>query len=344
MVLLYIPSRIVKINAELIKKNEVPLSFDDLESETGSSIGLVVSAIFSLIIASMIYFRVVNGINFISWGILFGIITSIIIIKGDKTILGLFYFLDPNGAIYLFHLHKLKGVKEKASFIQDIQKEKSENIKDIYVAKLTKLSNELSEHKNKLQYEYIENIITSQIERLKDPNLTLTERLELHEKTDEMIAAVLKDSKDIVKITHAIEASRPLRDKIADFVGLTEEEQIEGISLGLISEDQKFLWNKDIQSKIKRGKTDFDNRKFKEQDQILFANSILQEYPINSQQISELIEKLNTHQLVTEQIIGTEIYGLEFCRFSTINRDFIVIFKDKSNSILIHCLHENRIK
>jgi len=132
------------------------------------SMGMVISAIFSIVIASMIYFRVKGGVSFVTWGTFFGIMLSSMVHKADKTILGILYFLDPRGAINFFKIIQLKSEVEDERDLAEVEMELGSLTKAQMQRKALRLANELDQELHRVQFQEGERKIRALIDKLRD--------------------------------------------------------------------------------------------------------------------------------------------------------------------------------
>ena len=97
-------------------------------------LGMVVSAIFSVAISSMIYFHIRDGISFVTWGVSFGILMSIMFLSSQKILLGLLYFLEPSSAENLYEIMQLKRSAEERKISQETRKINTMKVEDTSTA------------------------------------------------------------------------------------------------------------------------------------------------------------------------------------------------------------------
>jgi hypothetical protein len=300
--------------------------------------GMVIAALFSIVIASMIYFRVKGGIAFVSWGVGFGVLLAAMKLKGDKLILCFLYFLDPQGGESLYQLIKLKERVQGQKDQSDLEVEVGALHKEEMAAKVLRLANELEQELFQLQFKMGEQRVKDLIQGLRDAANLSPEEQEVKIAQITGVIGQLRLQQAIPRqLPEADYSSRSLGEKVALSVGLTENEIKEAIAERLIDEKQYFLWTPPNQSKIRIALADFDENRFKGTPPIYVAESIADYMLRNKFILERIVEVVSAEDgAILNPIRGGEGKGLLELEVSTVMRLYsCVVRRGAEGSLLL---------
>lgn len=302
------------------------------------SLGMIISATFSIVIASMIYFGVKGGISFVTWGTFFGITLSAMIHKADKTILSMLYFLDPRGAINLFKILKLKSEVEDAQDLGEVELELGALTKAQMKTKALRLANELDQALHKVQFEEGERKIRALIDRLKDSDrLPPGEQERILGEVTDVITRLRTEQKIPQALPKPDYSSLSIGEKIVQQIGLSESEIEQALSEGLINPKQSNLWTPSNQAKIRVALKEFEEEKYRGKTPIYIANSWASFFESNRHLLEIIVTLLTSDSgFASQEIKGAEKYSLFEVVFSTAAREYSAVVRNgKDGSILV---------
>jgi len=306
--------------------------------------GVFISSMFSIIIASMIYFRVTNGISFVTWGVIFGVILSSLFIDSDKLILSIFYFLEPRGAINLYNIIKLKSEVQDEKDRCDTEREKSQLTKYKMTSIALRLANELEDELAKVQFNKGERKIRECIDILRQSNdLPDYEQSRIVEDIKYMIND-LRTKENIPQSIPALDyKTLSLDDKISNLVGLSDKEIEQAISEKKIKENQKHFWSVKNQKAIKIALQDFQNEEFNGTNGIFVAKSITNYFEKNPFFLEKITSILTSSEFDLKLIKGAEEHKLGGFILSSPSKSYsVIIRRGDDGSFLIVGFYERK--
>ncbi|MCX6204948.1 MAG: hypothetical protein NTY72_14265 [Bacteroidetes bacterium] len=338
-----------------VNQQDIDQSISDLKSLTYSksfsNLGLVVSAIFSILVITLVNIRTINvDLQYIiSFGVLLGLLLVALISRNEQTVLAMLSFLDPIGAKYLF---TLKSIKDKSDFelvklkdeseVQNIKTEilqqKTQLGKDYYRARLQSLIAEMDSLKNEEMFNIFESDLKEKIQQFKD--MSPRQKFLFLTNFEENIKKL--KTQDLAGMgTPVIDyESLSLEAKVANLIGLEISEIEVAVASLIINPLQKFIWTFPSQHKIKTAITDFD--KVDGYDgiaPIYLAKSISKYYLGNSQVVAEMMDVINKGEAKLSIIKGLEFLNLMEFRLTTPVKEFSVITKmGPKQEYLIHAI------
>lgn len=326
----------IKVPSEISKQSR---------SSVNETMGMVISAIFSIVIASMIYFRIRGGISFVTWGVFFGVTLSAMIHKADKTILGILYFLDPRGASNLYKILKLKSDVEDAQDLSEVEIEMGILGKADRRTEALRLANQLDQELSRLQFQQGEQKIRALIAKLRDSEqLPPEEQQRILADVTGVITTLRSEQKIPPMLPEVDYSSLSIGEKIAQLVGLTQAEIKEAIKESLIDEKQSYLWLPLNQTKIKRSVQEFDEEKYQGGDPILVPNSWVPFFESNQYLLERIVMILTgDDEFDLKGIKGAEKHNLSELVFSTAANEYSAVLKvGRNNSYLIHAVFDKQ--
>lgn len=323
-------------------------------SKSSSNLGDIVSAIFSMLIITLVNIRSINtDLQYvISFGSLIGLLAIAYISRKDQTILAVLSLLDPNEAKYLYLLNEIRSMAEfEASrtrneaegykMERDITGQQINLERDKYRASLEKLVMELERKKNLVMYEVIKTDLNNKLAKfeLMSPREKF---LFLHEFENDLKQLQDNNLKGIDKPATDYE-SLPLEEKIATMIGLTEIEIQTAISNKLINESQKEIWTFQNQPKIKSAIIEFENKNdYDGFGNIYVAKSLTRYFQPTHTIVQQMMDTINQGEVKLQFIKGMEQLDMMEFRLDTPVKQYIVITRlGPKREFLIHAIIPN---
>lgn len=320
-------------------------------SKSSSNLGDIVSAIFSMLIITLVNIRTINtDLQYIiSFGSLIGLLLIGYISRKDQTILAMLSLLDPNEAKYLYLLNTIKNMAEfEASrtkneaegykMERDITGKQIELERDKYRASLEKLVKELERKKNQVMYEVIKTDLNDKLSRFEQMSprekfLFLSDfENDLKKLQDNNLSGIDKPAIDY--------ESLPLNEKIATLIGLTDGEIQEAIDTDMINAEQKFIWTFQNQPKIKSAILEFENQnEYEGFGNIYVAKSLTKYFPANHTVVQKMMDTINQSAAKLQFIKGMEQLDLMEFRIETPVKEYSIITRlGPKKEYLIHTI------
>jgi hypothetical protein len=249
----------------------IALPGPDAAEAGGETVSMLIAAIFSLVIAAITYFRS-DGINYVSWGVVLGVLAAAVMVKADKLTLSLLYFLDPRGASGLYHLLIVKD---------DVETEKSRGLREAELARLQneqrstsalRLANELEQELNKVTFEKGRERIQAMIDDLRSMKSSEEGEQERRVLNARRTIEQLRSHRDIPRLTAGSNLTA-LGDRVTAHVGLDDAELLEAESIGLISPTQRHLWTIDAQLLLGQAQDEIGNEQVRGKRPLLLSIS-----------------------------------------------------------------------
>lgn len=305
--------------------------------------GMVIAGLFSLVIAAMIYFRVRDGISFVPWGVFFGVLSSGIILNSDKLILSILFFLDPRGAVSLYHLIKLK---------EDVERERQRSEVEVEVGTLRnqerrtralQMANELDQELKEATFQRGERDFRNLIDSLRTAKNLSPEQLEDKIAEAENYIGLLRQTKQVPHmLPEADYSGLSNEEKMARHVGLAGEELEEAVAEGLIDPAQKFIWRSENQFRIRTAREDFSRNRVRGAFPVYLAESWSEYFEGNRLVLEKLVTSIAGEEaLQLTPIKGADALGLMVLEFNTIaNRYCAVIAEAQSGGFLVYGVFE----
>ncbi len=317
--------RSISVPDDLPTSEEGIITFTDKRNE---STGLVIAALFSLVIAAMIYFRNQGGIPFVSYGVLFGVVASGVVLKADKLILCLLFFLDPRGAINLFHLIKVRERVQQQKERSELEVEVGVWHKEERKTKALRLANELDQELSRAGFNKGERYLRSLIDSLQSPGGMSPEEQERKTLEAQEMIARLRSERTIPKVLPEVDYSTlSLGEKIAGFLGLTKDNIREAIAEGLIDETQSHLWTPEAQFRIGNAMNDFKENRIRGRAPVYIAESWVEFFNRNAYLLDRIVESLTSDSPASlRDLLGAN--GLVEMRFATVAREYSAVIQE----------------
>ena len=320
-------------------------------SKSSSNLGDIVSAIFSMLIITLVNIRTINtDLQYIiSFGSLIGLLAIAYISRKDQTILAMLSLLDPNEAKYLYLLNEIRNMAEfEASrtkneaegykMERDITVQKIDLERDKYRASLEKLVKELERKKNQVMYEVIKTDLNNKLARFEQMSpreqfLFLSEfENDLKKLQDNNLKGIPSPPTDYETL--------PLNEKIATLIGLTEKEIQDAIDSNLIKSSQKFIWSFLNQPKIKSAIVEFENQNdYEGFGNIYVAKSLTKYFPANHIVVQQMMDTITKNEAKLQFIKGMEQLDMMEFRIETPTKEYSVITRlGPKKEYLIHAI------
>lgn len=333
-----LPSKVSRSSTEVPKQEEVEGGKDKSPRLRlpGPALGILMSGLISIVIASIVHFRVREGVSFVTWGVLFGSLMSIIAFKADRNLLGLLFFLDPGGAENLFKLLSVKREVEDQKDLGEVERELTLLGKQKMKTAMEALANELDQHFTQAQFDDTRERVQSLIDKLKGSRgLPQAEQAVILQDVT-MAIDQLREKQSLPALPAPDYSSLSLGEKMEQFVGLSGNEIQEAEAEGLISGSQSHLWSIGLQTKVKLALDDFDKEDLRGNGPIFLANSWLPMVEANKHILQPLTDRLVS--ATPEEFIplkGAERAGLFEVHFGTVTKEYSAIVKRGSNSAIV---------
>jgi hypothetical protein len=338
-----------------LKEQDVDQSIAELKHLTYyksfSNWGVVVSAIFSTLIITLVNIRTIsNELQYIiSFGVLLGLLIVAFISRNEQTVLAMLSLLDPNGAKYLF---SLKSIKDKSEFElgklkdeSDVQNMKTGILtqkiqlgKDYYKARLKSLIAEMESLRNEEMFNIVEADFKEKIQLFKD--MSPRQKFLFLTSFEENIKKL--KAQDIAGLESPVidYENLSLDEKIANLIGLEPPEIEKAIETELINPSQKFIWNLQGQYKIKTAVSDFEKSDgYDGIPPIFVAKSLNKYYKGNDTIIATMMDVINKGEAKLNLIKGLEFLNLMEFRLTTPVKEYSVVTKmGPKQEFLIHTI------
>ena len=346
--------------SELIDKvnqQDIEQSISDLKSLTYyksfSNLGIIVSAIFSTLIITLVNIRTYNSElqYIISFGALLGVLLVAFISRNEQTVLAMLSLLDPNGAKYLF---TLKSVKDKSDFelgklkdesdVQNMKtgifQQKIQLGKDYYKSRLQSLIAEMESLKNEEMFNIVETDMKEKIRQFKD--MSPRQKFLFLSNFEINIKKLKAQDLEGLESPRIDYEGYSLEEKIANLIGLNDDEIEIAVTNSLINLGQKYIWNFESQYRIKTAVTDFDKQDgsgYEGISPIFVARSLNKYYLGNSQVVSEMMDIIHKGDAKLSIIKGLEFLNLMEFRLTTPIKEYSVVTKmGPKQEYLIHAI------
>lgn len=313
--------------------------------DVNARLGMVVSAIFSLLVASMIYFRMREGISFVIWGVVFGTFLSAMFLSFDKVVIGVFYFLNPAGAIYLYKLKKRKEQFDLQKLEIERVRQDGDLMKKMMKTDLIRKVQKIDMKATEIKYNEITTHMDSLIEKISRNDVPAKEKMRILDEVMQ-INKQLKDSDEEIKLQLPEPDYKDISygERMSILTGFDDNEIKELIIEDLIEEKQKYFWKEINQRKVRSAVNDFDNEKYTGKHPILIAKTWEYYFEKNPQILKALARKiLGKDKVEITHIKGTKQPKLFELRFSTQTRKYcaVVAVGLEDESYLIFGIFEN---
>jgi len=325
----------MKVKIPVIKEENYA---EDIETNDDSylTLGVIFSALFSLLIAGILYFHTKEGIQFVAWGTVFGILISRLILSDDKSILGLFSLIDPTSASSLFELNKIEEQVSKyrdkvAVYDEKENKLQEKNIlkKKIKKSKVQKKAYELEDKLDDIKIEYVDDVIKTMLQKLdSSKDLDPSERAMLADRITKLIRQLENNEIDYIYLDdtqHLLNSGTTnfsIEEKIKENYGLNDNETHDAITKNLIDKSQMYIWSKKSQLRLHRAIRELDKGEFQGGGPMYVVNSVTN-YIADNQQVldalSDAVISINHESL--DKLISVQGSGkrnLKELRFKTI--------------------------
>lgn len=320
-------------------------------NKSASSLGDIVSAIFSMLMITLVNIRTINtDLQYIiSFGSLIGLLAIAYIARKDQTILAMLSLLDPNEAKYLYLLNEIRNLAEfEASrtkneaegykMERDITEQQINLERDKYRASLEKLVMELERKKNQVLYDVIKTDLHDKLERFEQ--MSPREKfLFLNEFENDLKKLQDNNLKGIDRPAIDYE-SLPLNEKIATLIGLTDSEIQSAIDENLINPSQKFIWTFQNQPRIKTAIVEFENANdYEGFGNIYVAKSLTKYFPANHTVVQQMMDTINKSEAKLQFIKGMEHLDMMEFRVETPVKEYSIITRlGPKKEYLIHAI------
>ena len=304
-------------------------------------LGIIISAIIALII-SMIFLLHIEKYDFVTSGLILGILLSGLSIQSEKIALGLLYFMDPEEAETIFKTYILARARDQKQKEILIKKEvidlTSEYTKEKELGQLMAMKIALMK---KLEYRRSQKI-SMVVKEIDEGDLSI----------DEIIFKIREINRELPKLIETDAVLEPqnlpllddgsksysIGEKIGNLIGLEVSEVKDAIKEQLIAKNQSHIWLQSNMQQIKYSLYEFDRGEFTEYNQqICIPNSLKiflhhNEYIIRS--LAENILKLNLSDkpIKLELLKGSK--DLQIYYFSTHTKSYSAILKKSQEGIL----------
>lgn len=305
------------------------------------TLGMIVSGLFSIVISSMIYFHVKNGISFVTWGVSFGALLSIIFLDSKKLLLGILYFLEPSSADNIYEILKLKKYHEEYETSEVSRRIKLKQTENQRRKRAADIIYEIEDVRTRRVFEADEKRAKEILENLKDENLDTNEIHKLNNELDQLTAKIDKDSHKKIEKDKPLTIeykNKTIKEKIIENIGLTEKEISDAIDSNLIEASQAHIWSEDHQKIIRYAMEEADKGEYKGDTPIFVASSVVKlvvKYKI-IESLSRIIETENKLEL--SDILGSKKLK-EFIVKTPIHYYSVIIIPtlDNSSYFIVGC-------
>ncbi len=323
-------------------------------NEKTSIMGILISSMFALLIAGMVYLRVESGVQVVFWGVTFGILITIIVLKADKTLLGIFYFLEPDGAIKLFNIVQYEkdmksmkdmGQAEILNIQKDINKKKLQKIIRQQKASLDteekhenieSLKDEIKEAVKDIEYGTIRDELKDIVNKVKDQGLSKEEKRAYIFKLRELEEQLKVEGEQILYL-ESPDQNLTISEKIQKLSFLGKGEIEDAIKLNLIASSQKHIWSHDNIEIIKQGLIDFTNNNFFGSSPCFAAKNQMENFQNKMEVLKELTHIFLDNKENSIPIKGLENKNIYEIKFDVVSKSFSAVHTKTidGNSIFI---------
>ena len=326
-----------------VRSNKNKLNLKDRRKR--KRLGIMMSAIIAIIIAS-IFLLHVEKFEFITAGIILGILTSGLIVQGDKVALGLMYFVDPEKAESIFKTYILARAKDQTLEEIDHTKEVIELTSDYTKQKELKLLMSmrvaLMQQLEKKRNKKIEDVI----KQIDDGQLSIEELIELMREIDYELPRLIENEsliepKSIPLLDDSTTCEYSLGEKVKKMIGLQDNELDLAAKEGLILPKQKFIWKLANMRKIRHSLDEYERGDYSEYGENFSIPLSLKTYLENNEYIiKSFADLLNTSIIKEESLKFEKLKGAKDLRildFNTKAKSYCAVVKigtDKSILIL----------
>lgn len=317
------------------------------DEQPNEAMGMIVSSLFSIVIASIIYFRVRSGISFVTWGTFFGIALSAMIHKADKSILSILYFLDPRGAINLFKILRLKADVEDEEDLSKVEKELTSLTKAQMKTQALRLANELDQELHRVQFEEGKRKISILIDKLRNSDQRPPgEQKEILDEVTDVIQRLRIDKKIPGILPEPDYSELSLGEKITQQIGLTDKEIDQAIKEDLIDPEQRYLWTERNQRRIKSASLDFDKEKYQGMPPVYIAESWVSFFESNKHLLERIVTNLSqSDENIYLKSIKGDNFDLSELVFTTAVKEYSAVIRQGSDhSYLIFGVFDRILK
>lgn len=319
-----------------------------------SNLGDVISAIFSILIITLVNIRSVNidFQNMVAFGSLIGFLFIAYIARQDQTVLAMLSLLDADEAKYLYLLKKIKlnadfdaKKRQDRTDIQHLRRIKLdteiEQDKDVYQTSINNLVREIEKEKNSALYKVIKTELSDRLENFK--KMSPREKILTLSKLEEDIALLRSSSGNLPEIGFSlleVNSDMSIENKIATLTGLSNEEIEIAIEEKFINPNQKFLWSFSSQQKIKIAIKDFeDPTKYEGELNLYIAKSLINHFSTTNDVFKKMRDAVLSDNVKMSFIKGLENLDLMEFRINTITNEYSVVTRiGPDKALLIHTI------
>jgi hypothetical protein len=279
----------------------------------GTGIGMAV--VLSTVIASTAFLQPRTGIAFVPWGVIVGTLAGIAWFGGDKMTLSLLHFLDPAGAVTLYHLIKAREAVRRARRRRDVQLTHAELIRERDEIEWGSLRLSAAER------------IRRALRRVAEQNLeaTVTEIEAIDDQPPAIRAEKLRKAlghidtlgpDDPILLPAPSAASLSIGERLSARVGLEDDQIAIAREEGMISAGQEHLWTPAVQLRIKSSLEDVQEDRMRGDYGIAVPRNFVSYFQKNDYLLRRLVPILAADNPPVSRITG-DPSNLSEVRFPT---------------------------